>query len=87
MQQAPLPRSLIETESILITTNRIAETDMIGVVPQSIAYTYARHGLSRVLPCPMEHKMESFGAITRKDRPLSEATRFLLAEQHRQESA
>ena len=82
MQQAPLPRGLIETASILTTTNLIAETDMIGVVPQSIADTYARHGLLRVLPCHIQHKMESFGSITRKDRPLSEATRFFLSALH-----
>ncbi|MEO6322635.1 MAG: LysR family transcriptional regulator [Polaromonas sp.] len=83
MQQAPLPRGLIETASILTTTNLIAETDMIGVVPQSIADTYARHGLLRVLPCHIQHKMESFGSITRKDRPLSEASRFFLSVLHR----
>ncbi|MDO8252394.1 MAG: LysR family transcriptional regulator [Rhodoferax sp.] len=82
MQQAPLPKGLIETASILTTTNLIAETDMIGVVPQSIADTYARHGLLRVLPCFIQHKMESFGSITRKDRPLSEAARFFLSALH-----
>ena len=85
MQQAPLPRGLIETASILTTTNLIAETDMIGVVPQSIADTYARHGLLRVLPCHIQHKMESFGSITCKDRPLSEATRFFLSALHQRE--
>ncbi|MEO8014820.1 MAG: LysR family transcriptional regulator [Polaromonas sp.] len=85
MQQAPLPRGLIETASILTTTNLIAETEMIGVVPLSIADTYARHGLLCVLPCPIRHKMESFGSITRRDRPLSEATRFFLAALHQRE--
>jgi DNA-binding transcriptional LysR family regulator len=85
MQQVPLPRGLIETASILTTTNLIAETDMIGVVPLSIADTYARHGLLRVLPCPIRHKMESFGSITRRDRPLSKATQFFLAALHLRE--
>lgn len=85
MLHAPMPRGLIETASILTTTNLIAETDMIGVVPQSIADTYARHGLLRVLPCYIQHKMASFGSITRKDRPLSEATRFFLEALHRRE--
>ena len=85
MQQAPLPRGLIETASILTTTNLISETDMIGVMPLSIAGTYARHGLLCVLPCPIRHKMESFGSITRRDRPLSEATQFFLAALHQRE--
>ena len=83
MHQASVPRGLIETASILTTTNLIAETEMIGVVPQSIADTYAKHGLLRVLPCRIQHKMESFGSITRKDRPLSEAARFFLSVLHR----
>ncbi|MGH8805522.1 MAG: hypothetical protein ACREXN_12300 [Polaromonas sp.] len=50
--------------------------------PQSIADTYAQHGLLKVLPCYIRHKMESFGSITRKDRPLSDAARFFLAALH-----
>lgn len=85
MLQVPTPKGLIETASILTTTNLIAETEMVGVLPQSIADTYARHGLLRVLPCYIQHKMESFGSITRKDRPLSEAARFFLAALHQRE--
>ncbi|SDM53563.1 LysR family transcriptional regulator [Polaromonas sp. JS666] len=82
MLQAPSPKGLIETASILTTTNLIAETDMVGVMPESIAGTYARHGLLVILPCFIRHKMEAFGSITRKDRPLSEAARFFLAALH-----
>jgi len=82
MLQAPSPKGLIETASILTTTNLIAATDMVGVMPQSIADTYARHGLLAILPCFIRHKMEAFGSITRKDRPLSEAARFFLAALH-----
>ncbi len=82
MLQAPTPKGLIETASILTTTNLIAETDMIGVMPQSIADSYARHGLLKILPCRIRHKMESFGSITRKDRPLSEAARYFLSALH-----
>ncbi|WP_431096764.1 LysR family transcriptional regulator [Polaromonas aquatica] len=83
MLQAPTPKGLIETASILTTTNLIAETDMVGVMPQSIADNYARHGLLKVLPCLIQHKMEAFGSIIRKDRPLSDAARFFLAALHR----
>jgi len=67
---------------ILTTTDLIDKTDMIAVMPRSIADTYAQHGLLRVLPCEIRHKMESFGSITRKDRPLSEAARFFLGALH-----
>ena len=82
MWQSPTPKGLIETASILTTTNLIAETDMIGVVPESIAQTSARHGLLKVLPCYIQHKMESFGSITRRDRPLSDAAKFFLGALH-----
>ncbi len=82
MVQMPLPKGLIETASLLTTTDLIAESEMVGVLPLSIAATYARHGMLRVLPCHIRHKMESFGAITRKDRPLSEAARYFLSALH-----
>ncbi len=82
MLQAPPPKGLIETASILTTTNLIAQTDMVGVMPQSIADNYSEHGLLKVLPCRILHKMEAFGSITRKDRPLSDAARYFLDALH-----
>jgi DNA-binding transcriptional LysR family regulator len=79
MMQVPAPKGLIETASILTTTDLIDKTDMIAVMPRSIADMYARHGLLKVLPCGISHKMEAFGFITRKDRPLSEAAQFFLS--------
>ena len=71
----------------MTTTDLIDKTDMIAVMPRSIADSYAQHGLLKVLPCDIRHKMESFGSITRKDRPLSEAAQFFLSVLHRQEPA
>ena len=82
MLQALPPRGLIETASIVTTTCLLAETDMVGVVPQSIADSYAEHGQLAVLPCLIEHKMEAFGSVIRRDRPLSEAAKFFLAALH-----
>ena len=82
MLQAPTPKGIIETASVLTTTHLIAETDMIGVLPKSIADTYAKHGLLKILPCLIQHKMEEFGSVTRKDRPLSEAAAYFLDALH-----
>ena len=82
MLQVPPPRGLIETASILTTTDLIDKTDMIAVMPQSIAGSYAVHGLLKVLPCHIQHKMESFGSITRNDRPSTEASTFFLSAIH-----
>lgn len=79
---APLPRGLIETASILTTTRLIAETPMVAVIPGSIAKIYAKHGLLKVLPCKIKHKMGTFGSITPRGRPLPEAARFFLSALH-----
>jgi molybdate transport repressor ModE-like protein len=76
------PKGLIETASILITMNLISQTHMVGVMPLSIADNYAKHGLLTILPCKIKHKMEAFGSITRKDRPLSEAGVHFLSTLH-----
>ena len=83
LEQAPPPQGLIETASVVTTTCLMAETDMVGVVPQSIADNYAQHGLLKILPCTIQHKMEAFGTITRQDRPLSEAAKFFVAALHK----
>ena len=82
MLQAPTPKGIIETAFVLTTTHLIAETDMIGVLPKSIADTYAQHGLLKILLCLIQHKMEEFGSVTRKDRPLSEAAEYFLSALH-----
>lgn len=82
MLHAPTPKGLIETASILATTHLIAETDMIGVVPKSIADSYAKHGLLKILPCLIQHKMEGFGSIVHKNRPLSVAAEYFLDALH-----
>lgn len=76
---APMPRGLIETASLLTTTQLIAETSMVAVIPSTIAKIYAKHGLLKILPCKIKHKMGTFGTITHRDRPLPEAARFFLS--------
>lgn len=82
MLQVPSPSGLIETASILTTTDLIDKADMIAVMPQSIADTYAKHGLLKILPCYLQHDMESFGSITRRDRPSTEAATFFRSAIH-----
>ncbi|OZI50279.1 LysR family transcriptional regulator [Bordetella genomosp. 5] len=73
-----VPRGAIETMSILTTTNLVAKTDMIGVIPESVAGRYERHGLVRILPYRIRHSLSAYGTIVRRDRPRSAcAARFL----------
>lgn len=76
---APLPKGLVETASILTTTNLIAQTDMVAVIPQSIASRYEQHGLLAIVPYTLSHRLEAFGTILRKDRPPNRSAAALMA--------
>ena len=74
----PLPKGLIETGSILTTINLATRSDFIAVIPESVARRDAKHGVLRVLPYRFRQKLESYGSLVPKDRPLSRpAARFL----------
>ena len=78
----PLPQGMIETSSILTTTNLLLRTDMIGVVPASVAERFAAHGLLGVLDYRLRHRLPSYGSIVRRDRPTSRAASRLLEFLH-----
>ena len=80
--QARLPKGLFETSSILTTTNLIARTQMIAVIPKSIAARYQKHRLLSILPYSIDHKLEAFGSIVRRDRPLSSAATAFVSLLH-----
>jgi DNA-binding transcriptional LysR family regulator len=79
---APLPKGLIATSSILTTTNLIAKTDMVAVIPHSVASRYERHRLLRILPYALSHKLTAYGSIVQRDRPLSAAAAHFLELLH-----
>ncbi|HSV53407.1 MAG TPA: LysR family transcriptional regulator [Burkholderiaceae bacterium] len=71
---AALPLGLIETASILTTTNLIARSEMVAVIPQSIASRYAQHGLLRILPYPITHTLTAWGVLTHRNRAINAMT-------------
>ncbi|WP_019142319.1 LysR family transcriptional regulator [Noviherbaspirillum massiliense] len=62
------PAQLVETASILATTTLLQETDMVAVVPTSIARHYAVAGMICILPVRLKFQLEPYGIITRKER-------------------
>jgi DNA-binding transcriptional LysR family regulator len=68
-----LPAGLIESASILTTTNLAMKSQMLGVIPESVASRYARHGLLAILPYQIRQSLAAFGSIVPRDRPLSAA--------------
>jgi DNA-binding transcriptional LysR family regulator len=74
----PLPKGLIETGSILTTINLIRHSALVAVIPEAVARRDAEHGVLHIVPYRMRHKLEAYGSLVRKDRPLSKpAERFL----------
>ena len=62
------PTNLVETASILTTTILLQETEMVSVVPKTIAEHYATSGIICILPVRITLQLEPYGIITRKER-------------------
>jgi DNA-binding transcriptional LysR family regulator len=73
------PANLIETTALLFVTKMIGEGDAVGLVAGEIGGYYAQHGIVAVLPIELPCRMDAFGIITRTDRPLSPASKVMLA--------
>lgn len=74
----PMPGGLIETGSILTTINLVTRSELLGVIPDSVAKRDAKYGVFRVLPYKFRQQLESYGSLVPKDRPLTKpAIRFL----------
>ena len=65
---------LLETSSTLITIHLITKTDMLAVLPTSVANEFASHGLLNLLKYKMRHKLSAYGSVVRLDRPISSNT-------------
>jgi DNA-binding transcriptional LysR family regulator len=72
---ATLPLGLIETTSILIAASLIAHSEMIAVIPQSIASHYEEHDLLRILPYSFTHTLTAWGSLVQRDRTVNPITR------------
>lgn len=72
------PRGLIETGSMLTSMNLVRNSELISVVPATVARYNAEHGLLTILPFKFQQKLEEYGSIVRRDRALSAAARQFL---------
>jgi DNA-binding transcriptional LysR family regulator len=75
---AALPRGLIDTGSILTTINLVRNSQLLGVIPETVARLYADHGMLKALSYRFRHALQAYGSLVPRDRPLSTlAARFL----------
>ncbi|MCC7079221.1 MAG: LysR family transcriptional regulator [Burkholderiales bacterium] len=72
--RAALPGGLIEATSTLITTSLVARSEMIAVIPHSVASQYDRHGLLCVLPYTIRHRLSSWGTLLYRHRSANAVT-------------
>ncbi len=80
--QAPLPKGLIETGSILTTINLIRRSQLVAVIPEAVARRDAEHGILRILPYRLGQTLAAYGSLVSKDRPLSKPAEHFLGLLH-----
>jgi DNA-binding transcriptional LysR family regulator len=83
MHHRALPLGLIETASILTTTNLIARSEMIAVIPQSIASRYQAHRLLSILTYPIAQSLTAWGSLMLRHRPVNGVTQAFMDLLHR----
>ena len=83
MHHKPMPGGLVETGSILTTLNLVDRSQMLGVIPLTVAERNAAHGICAMIDYPLKQKLPSYGSIVRRDRPLSIPAQQFLALFHR----
>ena len=74
-----LPHHSVETVSMLVTASLLGQTNMIGVVPDSIASYFIGLGTLAELPVKLPAGMEPCGLITVADRPIDPAMECLMS--------
>ena len=83
VHHAVMPPGLIETGSILTTINLIRKSQMVGVIPATVAQRDAEHGVLSIVRYAIRHKLSTYGSIVRSDRPLSVPAKQFLELLHR----
>jgi len=72
------PRRLVESVSIAVNKMLVQGSDMLGVMPRTVAREYAALGLLRVLPVKLPPPSGPVGVITATGRPLAPAAADLV---------
>ena len=72
------PLDVVETSALLVITGLLHDTDALHVMPREVAQRYASFGQLVVLPIELACRMDAFGIVTPRERPLSAAARRLV---------
>ena len=77
-----MPTGLIETGSMLTTMNLVRHSQMVAVLPATVAGDNAEHGMLCILDYALGRRLDAFGSIVHRNRPLSAPGRQFLALLH-----
>jgi len=83
---AALPQGLIETSSIVMATDLVAQSDMIAIIPRAFAKRYEKDGYLRILPYSLRHTLTAWGSLVFRERTINPITRRFLALLHAEEN-
>lgn len=73
------PANVIETASILTATTLLQHSDVVSVVPHSVALHYVSSGMMAILPVGLSRELDPYGILTRKSRAKMPALAELIA--------
>jgi len=73
-----LPKNVVGTPALLVTTNLLERGDMVAVLSRDVAKHYYEYGMLRFLPIDLPLKMDAYGIITRRGQLLSPGARLML---------
>ena len=72
------PISTVETSSILTTLSLLRDSDMLAVLPSSVAQYYVALKTMTSLPTPLRGRLAPYGLILRKNRRIRPATQLVI---------
>jgi DNA-binding transcriptional LysR family regulator len=72
------PVSTVETSSILTTLSLLRDSDMLAVLPSSVAQYYVALGAIAAVSTPLRGRLAPYGLILRKNRRITPATQLVI---------
>lgn len=78
IQNMPLPEGLIETASILTMIDLVDRSEIIGVIPESVALRNQEYGIISIVNYKLKQNLSPYGIILRQERPLTAAAQHFI---------
>jgi DNA-binding transcriptional LysR family regulator len=72
------PVSTVETSSILTTLSLLRDSDMLAVLPSSVAQYYVELAAIAAVATPLRGRLAPYGLILRKNRRITPATQLVI---------